>query len=115
MKNYFIQTFGCNILGFLFIGVNGACFVRRSNGIWVNGCSYVESVTFMRKCSNISLWGRWVKLVTLPQVCVDWSVFLVLKNMLLQVKKTVFWQKENSFDQVRDIQQMFISSFYYAY
>jgi len=26
MKNYLIQTFGCNIVGFSFIGVNGASF-----------------------------------------------------------------------------------------
>jgi len=37
---------------FLFIGVNGATFVRRISDIWVSGCIYVESVTFVRKCNN---------------------------------------------------------------
>jgi hypothetical protein len=48
MKNYFIKIYGCDI-GFLFIGVNDASFVRRSSDIWVIGCNYVESVVF---CGN---------------------------------------------------------------
>jgi len=48
--------------GLIFIGVNGTSFVWRSSDIWVTGCNYVESVTFVWKCSNISLWGRWMKL-----------------------------------------------------
>ena len=40
---------------FLFIGVNGGYFVRRISDIWVNGCSYVESVTFVRKF--FTLWS----------------------------------------------------------
>ena len=47
---------------FLFIGVNGASFVRSSGDIWVTGCNYVESVTFVQKCTNISLRGSWMKL-----------------------------------------------------
>ena len=57
MKNYFIHIYGSNIRRFLFVGVNGASYVRRSSDIWVTGCNYVESVIFVRKCSNISLWG----------------------------------------------------------
>jgi len=41
--------------GFFFIGVNDASFVRTSSDIWVNRCNYAESVTFVRKRSNISL------------------------------------------------------------
>jgi len=37
-------------------------FVWKSSDIWVTGCNYVESVTFVRKCSNNSLWGHWMKL-----------------------------------------------------
>ena len=33
--------------GFFFTGVNGASFVRRSGDIWVTGCRYVETVTFV--------------------------------------------------------------------
>ena len=62
MKNYFIQILGVISWGFLFIGVNGASFVWRISDIWVTGCSYVESGTFVWKFSNISLWGRCLKL-----------------------------------------------------
>jgi hypothetical protein len=62
MKNYFIQILCVISWGFLFIGVNGASFVQRSSDIWVTGCSHVESGTFVSKFSNISLWGRWLKL-----------------------------------------------------
>jgi hypothetical protein len=82
MKNFFFRLLDVISWGFLFIGVNGASFVRRNSDIWVTGYNYVESVTFMQKCNSISLWGRWVKLVTLcRRYGVNWSVFLVLKNI----------------------------------
>jgi hypothetical protein len=59
VKNYSLQILGVISWGSLFIGVNVPSFVRSSD-IWVTGCSCVESVTFVRKCSNISLWDRWV-------------------------------------------------------
>jgi len=44
MKNYFIQIFFmCYRGSFLFIGVNGTSFVRRSSDIWVTESNYVES------------------------------------------------------------------------
>jgi len=61
MKNYFIQILGVISWGFLFIGINGTSFVQRSSDIWVTGCSYVESGTFVWKFSIISLGGRWLK------------------------------------------------------
>jgi hypothetical protein len=57
-KIYFIQIFGCNIVKFSLHRCKWGIFVWRSSDIWVTGCNYVESVTFVRKCSNISLWGR---------------------------------------------------------
>ena len=62
MKIYFGQIFGVISWGFFFIGVNGASSVRRSSGIWVIRSNCVESVTFLRRCSNISLWSHWLKL-----------------------------------------------------
>ena len=41
---------------------NGASFVRRCSDIWVTGRKYVGSATFVRRYSNISLWGRWLNL-----------------------------------------------------
>jgi len=60
MKNYIIKIFGCNIVGFSLHRCNLASFVRRCSDIWVTGCNYAESVTFVRKSSNIPLWGRWM-------------------------------------------------------
>jgi len=57
MKNYFIHILDVITWGFLFIGVNGASFVRRSGDIWVPERDYFESVTFVQECGNISLWG----------------------------------------------------------
>jgi len=37
MKNYFIQILDVLSWGFLFIGLNGSSFVRRSSDIWVTG------------------------------------------------------------------------------
>jgi len=49
MKNYFIQILNVISWGFLFIGVNGASFMCKSSDIWVTGCNYVKSVTFVQK------------------------------------------------------------------
>ena len=72
--------------GFLFIGVNGASFVRRSSDIWVTGCNYVESVTYVRKCSNISLWGRQSLPVGSPSNQLATMLLIVRSNVTVTVR-----------------------------
>ena len=65
MKNrFFFRFWVCYIVGFLFVGVNGAHFVRRNSDIWVTGYNYVWSVTFVCvwRRSTVSLWVGWLKL-----------------------------------------------------
>jgi hypothetical protein len=70
---------------FLFIGVNGAIlfFVQRSSDIWVIVCNYVESVTFVRKRSNISLWGR---------CAILYMLFIIKHNGDVSPEDEVYWR-----------------------
>ena len=68
MKNCISRRLDVISLGLLYIGVNCASFVWTSGHICVDKWSYLfgEVVIFgsqdVRKCGNISLWGRWTKL-----------------------------------------------------
>jgi len=57
MTNYFIQIYGCDIVRFSLHRCKwGASLCGEVVICGVTGCSYVESVTFVRKCDYIYIY-----------------------------------------------------------